>query len=124
MRAVSVTEPAILIRIAKLYSNRMTPEALYEATRGVWRVGEKRELVKLAFAVSDGVVREVFSVNQWHAAATTPYYTRPLTEVQVTGRWEFTGTGAPESVRSRYVGGSVAHYFARGASNPVLYVNA
>ena len=123
MQKVTVTEPALLIRIAKLYRDRMTSEALYEATRGVWRVGDKKDVVSFALAVASGVVKEVFSVKQWHPAGTTHYQTRPLRDVQVAGRWEFTGAVAPDSVRSKYVGRSVAHYFSRGASNPVLYVN-
>jgi hypothetical protein len=47
MQTVNVTEPALLIRIARRYNDRMTPEALYEATRGVWRIGRKRENVCL-----------------------------------------------------------------------------
>jgi hypothetical protein len=120
---VNVAEPALLIRIAKLFSDRMPPQALYEATRGVWRIGEKRSSVRFALAVADGVVREVFAVNQWHPAGTTPYTTRPPKEVRVAGRWEFTGGLAPESLRSKYIGRSVAHYFPRGATNPIMYVN-
>jgi len=72
MQSTSVDEPALLIRIAKLYDQRMTPEALYEATRGVWRVGDKRERVSYASAVAQGLVREVFAVMQWHPAGSTP----------------------------------------------------
>lgn len=124
MSPVTITEPALIIRISKLHKEHMVPEALYEATRGVWRVGEKRSNIEFAFAVAQGIVQEVFKVNQWHPAATTQYKTRPLKDVQVTGRWEFTGVLAPEAVRKKYVGKSVAHYFSRGATNPVKYVNA
>lgn len=123
MPPVTVTEPALLIRISKLYRENMGPEALYEATRGVWRVGEQRESVELVFAVAQGIVRGVFSVKQWHPAGTTQYKTRPLKDLHVQGRWEFTGSVAPRAIESKYLGKSVAHYFARGASNPVLYVN-
>jgi len=123
MQSTSVDEPALLIRIAKLYDQRMTPEALYEATRGVWRVGDKRERVSYASAVAQGLVREVFAVMQWHPAGSTPYRTRPREDVRLAGRWEFTGAVAPDVVRDEYLGKSVAHYFSRGNSNPVLYVN-
>jgi hypothetical protein len=36
---------------------------------------------------------------------------------------EFTGVLAPESLRAKYIGKSVAHYFPRGAANPIMYVN-
>jgi hypothetical protein len=120
---VNVGEPALLIRIARLFDERMPPQALYEATRGVWRIGERRSSVRFALAVADGVVREVFAVNQWHPAGTTPYSTRSPKEVRLAGRWEFTGSLAPESLRSKYIGKSVAHYFPRGATNPIMYAN-
>lgn len=123
MQEVTITEPALLIRISRLYREGMVPEAIYETTRGVWRVGKQRDSVELVLAVAKGVVRGVFIVNPWHPAATTPYKARPLKDIQVEGRWEFTGSVAPDSVQSKYLGRSVAHYFKRGASNPVLYVN-
>lgn len=124
MRKIKVTEPAILIRIAKLYTPGMSHEALYEATRGVWKAaGERRDCAKYAFAIADGVVREVYHIQQWHPAGSTEYRTRSRQDVEVKGRWEFTGQLAPDSIRSTYVGQSVAHYFCRGNSNPILYVN-
>jgi hypothetical protein len=123
VKTVEVTEPALIIRIAKLYNDRMSEQALYEATRGVWKVGERRDAVQYALAVAGGVVREVFAVGQWHPAGTTKYTTRKPADVQVEGRWEFTGSVASTTLRAKYVGQSVAHYFVRGATNPVLYVN-
>ena len=114
----------MLIRIAKLYSANLSSTALYEATRGVWRVGTRRDSVRLAFAVAEGTVVEVYEVGAWHAAGSTAYSTRALSQVQVPGRWEFSGKVASADVRSRYVGKSVAHYVRRGAVNPIVYVNA
>ena len=123
MKEIEVTEPALIIRIAKLYKEGLSEQALYEATRGVWRVGTRRDAVEYALAVAGGVVREVFVVRQWHPAGTTKYATREPSQVEVEDRWEFTGSIAPAAVRAKYVGGSVAHYFVRGATNPVFYVN-
>ena len=124
MQQVTVTEPAVLIRIQKSYNPKMSHEALYEVTRGVWKVGSRREQVEIALAVFDGIVREVFRVDQWHPAGSTTYTTRPRKDVAIDGRWEFTGSVAPENIRSKYLDHSVAHYFSRGNSNPILYVNA
>ena len=88
MEATEITEPAALIRIAKLYSPALSPTELYEATRGVWRVGPRKEGVRLAFAVAEGTIVEVYEVGAWHAAGSTAYSTRPLSEVQLPGRWE------------------------------------
>lgn len=97
---------------------------LYEAVRGVWKVGVARSNVELVFAVANGIVREVFVVNQWHPAGTTHYVTRNMKDIQVRGRWEFTGIPASDKIRNKYIGKSVAHYFQRGNANPIFYVNA
>jgi hypothetical protein len=102
----------------------MDPEELYEATRGVWTVGERRERAKFVLAIAGGIVREVYAIHQWHPAASTSYRTRPLRDIKISGRWEFTGAVALDDPRSKYLGQSVAHYFGRGNVNPVTYVNA
>lgn len=124
MRTATVTEPALLIRIAQTFDPKMSRAQFYEATRGVWRLGNRREAVRFALAVADGTVREVFEVREWHPAGSTPYQTRQRRQVAIKGRWEFTGVVAEERIRDKYIEASVAHYFALGNSNPILYVNA
>jgi hypothetical protein len=120
---LAITEAALLIRIAKLYRPDMSAQQLYEATRGVWRLGPDKDTAEYALSIANGVVNEVYSVGAWHKAGTTPYTTRPLEQVTIPGRWEFSGGIAPSSVRDKYVGQSVAHYFAKGNASPVNYVN-
>lgn len=122
-KPVTVEDPALLIRINRLYRHRMLPVELYEATRGVWRLGRKRTLARYALAVFEGVVREVYSIHSWHPAGSIPYATRAADDVQRPGRWEFVGELAPQPVRDRYVDRSVASYFRRGMQYPVVYVS-
>lgn len=121
--SVTVSEPALLIRINKMYKDGMSTQSLYEATRGVWVIGERRNAVLYAFAVAKGIVREVYEVNSWHPAGSTPYKTRPLQDVSYKGRWEFVGEVAPVAIREKYLDCSVADYFPKGAANPIMYVN-
>src|SRR5882762_8889360 len=58
-RPVRIQEPSILIRITELYRPQMTASELYDATRASWKLGQKRQLARYAFAVFEGVVREV-----------------------------------------------------------------
>ena len=111
-RPVEVTDPALLIRINRLYRHGMTEDELYEATRGVWKLGRRRSTAP-----------EVYEIHGWHPAGTTPYKTRIHRNVQREGRCEFTGCKADQLVRARYVGSSVAAYFPRGLRSPVVYVN-
>jgi hypothetical protein len=56
-------------------------------------------------------------------AGSTPYLTRSKEDVSYPGRWEFIGEHAALAIRNKYIGKSVAHYFKKGAANPITYVN-
>ncbi len=118
-----IDDPVLLIRINRLYRYGMSAQELYEATRGVWRIGEKREKVRFALATFRGIVREIYEVETWHLAGSTNYLTRPAEEVQVSGRWEFIGRVAEKAVRDKYLDKSVSGYFSSSSQNPVKYVN-
>lgn len=120
---VDVEEPALLIRISQLYEPGMSDQALYDTMRGVWALGERREMARFALAVYHGVVLEVYNIRQWHPAGTTTYVHRVIDLSRYARRWEFTGEPAPEAIRAKYVGRSVAGYFLQGAANPVMYIN-
>jgi uncharacterized protein len=121
-KPVTIEDPVLLIRINRLYRHGMSDKELYEATRGVWRLGSRREHARYALAIFEGVVRETYKIDKWHPAGTLEYETRDE-DLAVKKRWEFEGRVAPEMVRARYVGGSVAAYFAKGSQSPIRYVN-
>lgn len=121
-RRVSIREPSILIRINQLYRPGMTSVELYDATRGIWKVGPRRSLARLAFAVFEGVVREVYAIRAWFPGGTT-FTTREHRKSWRGDRWEFVGQLAPDGIRRRYIGRYVGQYFARGAQNPIVYAN-
>jgi hypothetical protein len=103
----------------------MSDAALYDATRGVWKVSRERaEKVKYALAVFEGIVREIYQISSWQRAGSTQYPTRRLSDVRVPGRSEFVGRLAPAKVRRRYLDRSVARYLPRGFRSPIVYVNA
>lgn len=122
-KRVVVTHASLLIRINRLYRRGMSATELYEATRGVWKLGGRRSSAAFGFAVFDAVVREVYRIDAWHPAGTTAYATRTKDEVTRPQRWEFTGRRAEDNVRSLYIGRSVERYFPRGLQSPVVYVN-
>lgn len=113
----------MLIRINRLYRHNMSAHELYEATRGVWKVGLRCMKARYAFAVFQGVVREVYEIESWHDAATTPYTTRVAAQLTTNGRREFIGHVASAEIRDAYVGRSVADEFPQGLQSPVVYMN-
>lgn len=120
-RPVRIQEPSILIRITELYRPQMTASELYDATRASWKLGQKRQLARYAFAVFEGVVREVYEITQWFQAGST-FNSRDPHGVRSPDRWEFVGRLAPEGVRRRYINRDVSSYFKRGNQNPISYV--
>lgn len=121
---VDIKHSAILIRINRLYRHGMSDKELYEATRGIWKVGTRRKQARFAFSVFQGVVREVYEIESWHPERTTPYEVRVFEDpAPRPGRWEFMGRLAEPAIRDMYLGKSVQHYFKRGMQSPVVYVN-
>lgn len=122
-KPAGIKEPSVLIRISRLYRYGMTAVELYDATRSAWRVGPKREKVELAFAVHEGVIREVYRVHAWHPAGSTFNVRFDGRGEDLPDRWEFVGKVAEEELRQRYINRYVGDLFPQGAQNPIAYVN-
>lgn len=121
-RPTKIEHKAILIRINKLYSSNMSADELYEATRGIWKIGPKRNQAEFAMAVYQGIVREVYQIKKWHPAGTLRYQTRDSSNFSGSGRWEFDGTVTPNiKIRGQYIGRSVRSYLAPASRNPIKY---
>ena len=121
--SANIVDPVLLIRVPKAFRPGMSDVDLYEATRGVWKIGPRRDNARYALAVFEGIVQEVFEISYWQPALTTPYATRKVDAKLAFGRWEFVGKRAPDIVRQRYLRTSVAHHFKKGNRNPIAYVN-
>ncbi len=122
-KSVKIQHRVILIIINKRYYHEITDEELYEATRGIWKIGINREKAEYAFAVYQGIVKEVYKILEWHKAGTLHYKTRQVDKTKLKGRWEFIGKVAPPKVNKLYKGGSVREYLPKGTQNPIKYVN-
>ena len=117
-KPVKIRHNAMLITINKLYRSKMTLLELYEATRGIWVVGSRRESVEYAMAVYQGIVREVYRIKRWYPAGTQKYETRDSKGFKKSGRWEFSGEVA-QDIRNEYVGFSVG----KSGQNPIRYAD-
>lgn len=121
MNLVNIIEPAILIRISKAYGVKMSEDELYNSTRGRWKLNPKiAEKANFAFIIHKGIIREVFEINSWQPATKDSGLN---ISGESSGRYEFIGTLASDEIRKKYNRGSVKHYFVRGNSNPVNYIN-
>ena len=121
-RSPKFKEPVMLIRINQLYHFDMSPQELYDATRSAWRLGSQRANIKLAMAVYQGVIREVYQITGWFPAGSTFNSRSSGRRKRRSGRTEFVGVVAEDSSRRRYLGKYVGDRFPRGDQNPVRYV--
>ena len=103
----------IMFRISRSYREGMSPLELYEATRGAWRIdGPVEESV---FAVYNGVVKEVYSIDAWHGSGVLHYETRPCMHcgdpngIGASDCLEFSGEVADDAIRDKYLGETVNH---------------
>ena len=113
----------ILITINQQYRSDMTPQELYEATRGIWRCnGPRRDRAEYAMAVYQGVVREVYRIDKWYRSGegTQNYETRDSSNFKncYPPRWEFEGGVADDELRKKYIG----VFVGKGGQNPIRYV--
>jgi len=120
---INVDDDVISITVNQLYHSKISSEELYESTRGVWTVGERREKAKYAFAVFQGVVREVYNIHTWHKAGTQIYKFRKISSDDYPNRWEFQGEIAESKIREKYLRKSIRNYLSRGSQNPIKYIN-
>jgi hypothetical protein len=127
MTEINIIEPALLIRTSRLFKEGLTANELYEITRGVWKIGRDREKAEYALCVANGKVQEIYRIQEWQPAGTTPYETLVMADANTkgkwNGRWEFNGKVAPDTIRDKYIGKSVSHYFDKGNANPINYLN-
>jgi len=120
----AITEKSVLVRIQQFYFRGMSDVELYDATRSCWKFSEwHREELELAFAVFEGVIREVYEITGWHKGGQTFCTYRYGRRNNCKGRWEFVGVIAKNSIRDNYLNRSVSHLFKSGARWPTLYVN-
>ena len=125
-RVVIRDKGVLLIRINRLFRHGMSPAELYEATRGVWKIGRRRDSVRLVLAIYQGVVKEVYQVRRWELADWQAYRFRrdelKGRKERDKNRWQFEGSVAKEPIRGRYLGKDVSKYLVKGAMNPIQYV--
>ena len=117
----NITEPSILIKVSKSFSYSMTVHELYDATRQCWKIAkDKKEKVKYAFSIFDGIIQEIYEIVSWYKGGST-FTTRVVGENHKE-RSEFIGKIADEKIRKKYLYKDVSHYNAKN-QNPICYLN-
>jgi hypothetical protein len=118
---VKINEPVIAININKTFRYGISAGELYDCTRGIWRLRKDRaEKANFAFAVYQGLIREVYEINQWFQEGSTEYKNRKIPSSAAKNRFEFVGKIAQDNVRDKYVGKQMPDPHSQ---NPIRYYN-
>ena len=120
--SVEITEPALIIRINLEDSDNITAQELYNATRSAWKINLARaNNVEYVLSVHQGIVKEVYQVSGWYDAGAT--FVPKREDIIGSGRYEFVGTVAEDTIRDKYLNKSVKHLFKKENAQPVMYFN-
>ena len=119
-KPVEIKHKVILIRINKTFRHNMSELELYEATRGTWELGERRNNAEYAIPVFNGVTKELYKIGSWHPGGTSHYSTR---DMKPDNRFEFSATVDNTDLRELYRNKDVRDYFKQGNVRSCVYVN-
>lgn len=122
---VEVMHDVIAFKINQTFRYGMTPIELYDITRHSWVLSDRRSKAKYAFAIYQGVVQQVYTIETWlpqNSTINTKYLDSSEKIEKNTDRWEFVGNIAPKTIRDLYLYRNVSQYLG-SAQNPVTYIN-
>ena len=121
-KKANIDENVVLIKLSQTFRYNMSPQDLYDNTRGTWVISkERRQNTKFAFAIYDGVIQETYEIQSWFEAGST--YASGRTDIErwkKIPRYEFVGNISKE-MRKKYLHKSVDHYWKAKAQNPIRY---
>lgn len=103
----NVEDKVLIIKIRQENVNSWGNGSIYETVHQWWKInGNRRNEVKQVVATIDGIVKQVYKVNNW-------YYNEEI------GRWGFNGT---EITDSPYINKRIPNkYRKKGQASPTLY---
>jgi hypothetical protein len=90
---------------------------------------ERARKAQYGIAVFKGVIVEVYEISNWIPAPALPldpnYSAKSKINLKegLSGRYEFEGKLASKEIRDKYINQPIHHYFKKGNSNPIKYMN-
>lgn len=116
-----IGKDCVIININGQYSRGMGHDAIYGATKEIWRIGKDR-IKGLKYVLSEyrGLIIEVFKVDEWYPKE-RPYNSNSKKAGQTYTGYGFNGHIAEDEVRNKYINKSITHKKVKGRSNPISY---
>jgi hypothetical protein len=115
----AIEEPALLIKIPKLWYPSIPDQELLESTAGWWRIGPRRDKARYAFCVIRGVIRQAYKIESWRPRVQGDRDWED--DIGKAPRWGFAGHVAPQL--GHYRNKSVRHLYQQGEASPIKFVN-
>ena len=110
---IELIHAVVIININKKYIRAKGTKYIYSAVKEAWIISDKkRAMINFALAEYQGIIIEVFKINNWYPIQTTD---------KKGNRWGFDGEIAQEEIRKLYINKSVAHTKKKGAAFPLKY---
>jgi len=122
---MKVEDSVIAFKLNQTYHQGIGQMELYDITRHSWRVSERREKAKYAFAVFHGIVKEIYKIAAWlpqNSTLNTKEFAADADLSINTKRWEFVGNIAEDNIREKYLGRDISGCFKSNQS-PFEYIN-
>ncbi|MCY4216485.1 MAG: hypothetical protein OXC92_05835 [Flavobacteriaceae bacterium] len=101
-----IKEKVVLFKPAKRYKTNMYPWDLYDCTRGIWQMGDRRNIVDYAFAAYKGKIVETCKVISCIEGGKS--YGHSPREWETSSRWEFIGY-IDYKMRNKYLSKSIEY---------------
>ena len=112
----------LILRLNQHWRPNIPDGELYDITRGIWKLGMRRERVEVVLAVANGIVRKIYIPESWHPAGTTNYtYKHPDVDEKHSSRWEFIGKEATKKEHLEYLYIDVSWYYKKGEQTSTRY---
>lgn len=116
--------PLVIININKKYKRGINTYDIYSATKEAWKVAESKiKHLKYALAEYEGIIIEVYKINDWYKVNTEDFNKRSEVKIKENKnlRWGFNGVVASDEVRNYYLNKSISRFKKKGAANPIRY---
>jgi hypothetical protein len=116
-----IRSDAVIININGSYKRGAQGDAIYNATKGVWKMdGHRLNSINYVLSEYRGLIVEVFEIEQW-LPEKRPYGPTAKRAGQFYEGYKFEGKIASDEIRNIYINKSIAHKKKKGSANVVRY---
>lgn len=110
----------VIININQTYSRHAGTDAIYHATKGIWKMRNPTNDIMFVLSEYRGLIVEVFEVDRWYQQE-RGFGANSKKAGETYLGWGFDGHVAPQHIRQNYLYKSIAHKKKRGTANVIMY---